>query len=310
MTDTDNHRVQKFDSNGNFITEWGSYGSGDGQFNEIYGLAVDSPQTVYVADHWNHRIEKFALLPPTETVSNPLTPGGPTSGITGTSYTYSTGGSYLTSATPLQYFFDWGDGSNSGWLPVGAISASKIWTSPGTYSVKAQARCSTDTSVVSGWSSGLSVTISAPTETVSTPSVLSGPMSGITGTSYTYSTGGSLSNLGHTIQYFFDWGDGSNSGWLPVGAISASKIWTSPGTYSVKAQARCSTDTSVVSGWSSGLSVTISAPIETVSTLSSPTGPASGSPNTSYTYSTGGSSSSLGHTIQYFFDWGDGSNSG
>src|SRR4051794_37946821 len=33
VADTGNHRVQKFDSNGNFLTAWGSYGEGKGQFN-------------------------------------------------------------------------------------------------------------------------------------------------------------------------------------------------------------------------------------------------------------------------------------
>ena len=29
---TVNNRVEKFDSNGNYLTQWGSYGSGNGQF--------------------------------------------------------------------------------------------------------------------------------------------------------------------------------------------------------------------------------------------------------------------------------------
>ena len=41
-----------------------------------------------------------------------------------------------------------------------------------------------------------------------------------------------------------------------------------------------------------------------------PTGPATGSISTSYAYSTGGSTSSLGHAVQYKFDWDDGSDSG
>ena len=32
VADTDNNRIQKFDSNGNFITKWGFDGDGDGQF--------------------------------------------------------------------------------------------------------------------------------------------------------------------------------------------------------------------------------------------------------------------------------------
>jgi hypothetical protein len=98
----------------------------------------------------------------------------------------------------------------------------------------------------------------AISETISPPSTPIGPASGVIDTSYTYSTGGSSSNLGHSVQYFFDWGDGTNSGWLPIGTISASHSWSSAGNYTIKTKARCATDTSVVSVWSSGLLVTIS----------------------------------------------------
>jgi len=46
---------------------------------------------------------------------------------------------------------------------------------------------------------------------------------------------------------------------------------------------------------------------ETISTPSTLAGPASGDVNEALTYTTGGSSSSLGHDIQYRFNWGDGS---
>jgi len=93
------------------------------------------------------------------------------------------------------------------------------------------------------------------TETVSTPTIPSGPTAGIINTSYTYSAGSSSSNLGHSVQYRFDWGDGTYSNWSS--STSASKSWSSAGTYSVRAQARCATHTSVVSSWSSGLSVNV-----------------------------------------------------
>jgi len=54
------YRIQKFDSNGTFLTAWGSAGSGDGQFNSPGGVAVEGGGSVYVADAGNYRIQKFA----------------------------------------------------------------------------------------------------------------------------------------------------------------------------------------------------------------------------------------------------------
>jgi hypothetical protein len=53
--------LQKFNSEGNFITSWGSCGTGEGEFNDPNGIAVDSSGNVYVADTYNHRIQKFAI---------------------------------------------------------------------------------------------------------------------------------------------------------------------------------------------------------------------------------------------------------
>ncbi len=93
-------------------------------------------------------------------------------------------------------------------------------------------------------------------ETVSTPSTPSGPTSGTVGQSLSFSTGGSTSNLGHSVEYRYDWGDGSNfSTW---GDSTQSHSYSGIGTYSVKAQARCQTHTNVESSWSPGLPVTIS----------------------------------------------------
>ena len=54
-----NNRVQKFDSDGNFITKWGSNGTDNGNFRSPTGIAVDSSDNVYVADNFNNRIQKF-----------------------------------------------------------------------------------------------------------------------------------------------------------------------------------------------------------------------------------------------------------
>jgi tripartite motif-containing protein 71 len=53
VTDQGNNRVQKFDSDGNFVTKWGSEGSGEGQFNSPLGISLDFEGNVYVVDTGN-----------------------------------------------------------------------------------------------------------------------------------------------------------------------------------------------------------------------------------------------------------------
>ncbi len=43
-----------------YVTQWGSYGSGNGQFNDPTSIAVDASGNVYVADSGNHLIQKFS----------------------------------------------------------------------------------------------------------------------------------------------------------------------------------------------------------------------------------------------------------
>jgi streptogramin lyase len=61
VTDTSNHRIQKFDSSGVYLSQigTGSIGSGNGEFHNPQGVAVDSSGDIYVADSDNHRIQKF-----------------------------------------------------------------------------------------------------------------------------------------------------------------------------------------------------------------------------------------------------------
>jgi tripartite motif-containing protein 71 len=59
VTDTDNNRIQKFDSNGIFIGQQGTLGSSNGQFNIPASIATDTLGNIYVADNGNSRIQKF-----------------------------------------------------------------------------------------------------------------------------------------------------------------------------------------------------------------------------------------------------------
>ncbi|MEB3299740.1 MAG: carboxypeptidase regulatory-like domain-containing protein [Candidatus Sericytochromatia bacterium] len=60
VVDTGNNRVQRFNRDGAFLSEFGGMGAGAGQFNQPSGIAVDREGYVYVADTNNNRIQKFA----------------------------------------------------------------------------------------------------------------------------------------------------------------------------------------------------------------------------------------------------------
>ncbi len=92
-------------------------------------------------------------------------------------------------------------------------------------------------------------------ETVSTPNTPTGPSGGKVGQSLTFRTGGATSNMGHEIEYKFNWGDGSQSSW---GSSTRSHTFTSSGVKNVKVQARCKTHPSVLSEYSNSKAVSIS----------------------------------------------------
>ena len=51
--------VVKYDTNGNYLLSWGSFGSGNGQFKGLEGICTDDVDNIYVADASNNRIQKF-----------------------------------------------------------------------------------------------------------------------------------------------------------------------------------------------------------------------------------------------------------
>ena len=53
-------RILKFDSEGNFIMEWGEIGFRPGQFRTPHALEFDSQGRLFVADRGNHRIQIFS----------------------------------------------------------------------------------------------------------------------------------------------------------------------------------------------------------------------------------------------------------
>ena len=54
------NKVTKYDREGNPLTEWGTKGSGDGQFNQPSGLLIQD-QLIYLVDSRNNRIQMYSL---------------------------------------------------------------------------------------------------------------------------------------------------------------------------------------------------------------------------------------------------------
>ncbi|HEY6361842.1 MAG TPA: peptidyl-alpha-hydroxyglycine alpha-amidating lyase family protein [Vicinamibacterales bacterium] len=54
-----NSRVAKYDRDGKWIKNWGSTGTGEGQFRVVHGIQIDAANNVYVADRDNKRIQVF-----------------------------------------------------------------------------------------------------------------------------------------------------------------------------------------------------------------------------------------------------------
>jgi hypothetical protein len=177
---------------------------------------------------------------PSQSPSQPTKPVGPTLGIWHQEYTYTS-----TSSDPendnIYFLFDWGDGSNSGWIgPYNSGDTGvghHTWDVLGTYAVRVKARDVWGAG--SKWSDSLMVTI-----TDNTPPdapVITGPAEGTPGVSYLYNIV-TTDPQGQEIRYWIDWGDNTSSGWLGP-YVSGTEIhvnhaWSAEGDYTIRAKAK------------------------------------------------------------------------
>jgi streptogramin lyase len=59
VPDKGNARVVKLDANGKFLMQWGTHGSGPGQFEMPHCMAMDSQGRLFVGDRGNNRMQIF-----------------------------------------------------------------------------------------------------------------------------------------------------------------------------------------------------------------------------------------------------------
>ncbi len=150
-----------------------------------------------------------------------------------------------------------------------ANDGSCYWIAPAISSAACRIKvCNAADPAVSDISDGVFAIASASGETISLPATPTGASTGAIGTGYTFATGGAVSSLGHNLRYLFDWGDGTNSGWLAQGVTSAAHSWSAAGTYAVRALARCSSHIMLFSLWSEPHAIAIGAQLA----LASPDG--------------------------------------
>jgi len=211
-----------------------------------------------------------------ETVTVPSSPGGSSSGKVGNNISFSTGGSSSNLGHAVEYRFDWGDGG--GYSTWGSSSRNHIYQTIGSYIVKAQARCQTHTGVVSSWSSGKSIVISGHQLSIT----ISG--SGTVGknpnkSEYNHNENITLTSNPSSGWHFDQWGNDISGNTNPYNLVMNGDKYISASFLQIQ---------------------------ETVSTPATPTGPSIGEVGETLQFSAGGSSSNLGHNLEYRFNWGDG----
>jgi len=286
-----------------------SYKPGTLQYDTDYywRIVAKDGKTSTSSPVWHFKTKPYINHKP----NTPSKPSGPNSGYTNTSYSFS------TSATDpdndnLKYQFDWGDGNKTDtaeYYSSGVkATASHVWNKPGIYEIKVRA---SDGEKWSDWSQSKTITITEKppqpeNNPPDTPEKPSGPITGETNTSYSYSTK-TIDPDNNQVYYLFDWGDGTNTGWKgPYNSnitISVSHSWNKPGTYEIKVKAKDTNNAE--SPWSPALTVNIyQQAVNNPPNKPTISGPTTGYTNHAYNY-TISTTDPDNDNIKYIIDWGD-----
>ena|SRR5258708_5817130 len=60
VADSGNGRIVRLNRNGQFVSQFGKKGKGNGEFSTAHGIAIDAKDRIYVADRGNNRVQVFS----------------------------------------------------------------------------------------------------------------------------------------------------------------------------------------------------------------------------------------------------------
>ena len=265
-TDPDDDMVQyRFDWNDGTISSWTSLGASGHSDSKSHSWS--SSGTYYVraqtrdeyntVSGWSDSLSVTVTGGGNNPPYTPSKPSGPANGNVDESYSYSAS-TTDPDGDSVRYYFDWDDGTGD-WTSYGSSGSTKSlshsWSSIGSYNVRVRASDSHGSQ--SSFSPSLTVTITSDDENQPPGKpFITGPTSGKTGNSYTY-TAYTTDPEGDDVFYWFYWDDGEEDGWEGSYAsgetCEKSHIWTAEGTYSIKVKAK--DEFSLESEWSDSLSI-------------------------------------------------------
>jgi len=228
------------DSQSGIIT-WNTNDTDTGTY-AIEAIATDSWDTMDTLK-WNvHIIER---------TPTPSSPQGIIFGEIDSSYLFSIDSVGCSTGSRSLYRISWGDGDTSVWDTVRTIG--HTWIRSDTFNTMAQAWCPDYGK--SQWSAP-SVIIIRPPHTVPQLQTPQGPSTiHLDTTTHTYTTHDALSSRWYSLEYLFDWGDGTTSAWRSD--TLARHRWTQAGEFGVRCKARVISDTTIVGPWSPSLLVRV-----------------------------------------------------
>jgi hypothetical protein len=174
---------------------------------------------------------------------------GPTEGLIGEEYEFTVYGND-PDGDSIQYKVDWDDGTVSPYQSSPTFMHI-FWQSEQYFSITA--RVKDEHGAESTWSMPLTIFISE--EVTNNPPVcneVTGPTTGSIGVSYQFMAN-AVDPDEDPLQYFFDWGDTTDSGWIDTSV--ASKSWGATGTYGIMAKAR--DDSGLESAFCAPIQITI-----------------------------------------------------